>query len=439
MRLAYKSNLLLIMGAVGVLLLSGCNSGGSGTSSNNTQLVSEGVIESNTQLVSEVVIESNGQINDKIYEWNLLGISQNEGGDNFVDAWKLLKKLGNTPGESVTVAVIDSGYTPHPNLISNLESYNETNQSGYQFISSCFVSGATDCDINNNEIIKYKSNGLDLGNWHQAGECESKPAQNSSWHGSHVTGTIIGQGQENMYGGAYGAKVVPIRVLGKCGGSRADISNAIMWAIGEDNHHPNPNPADIINMSLGSSLSNCPAVYQNAIDMANKKGVIVVVTAGNSAKDVSLHSPANCKGVINVAGLGQNNTAAIYTNYGQVTIAASGGGGVHNSKGVLSTIWNSVEGYNISDGGGYQEKSGTSMAAPGVTAAIADIISLLKAHNIKYTPEDIKGIITSCSNPNFGRYYNDSSKKILSTGRLDVESAIKCVITKYPDINKKRS
>ena len=410
MKLTYKNYLFLSISFLISILLSACNSGNSPSSS-----------------IDSANVPSN---------WNLLGISQNQGGDNFIGAWKLIDQLHRVPGESVTVAVIDTGYTPHANFISNLQSYNELNVYGYQFISSCFISGSIGCDAGG-DIISPESNGLDLGDFHSAGECNETPPRNtnSSWHGSHVTGTIIGQGQESMYGGAYGAKVVPVRVLGKCGGTDSDISDAIMWAIGKHPNIPNPNPADIINMSLGGE-GLCPSTYQQAIDQAIESGVVVVVAAGNETKDVSGFTPANCKGVISVAALSHYNTAASYSNYGNVTIAASGGGGRY-SKGILSTIWNSVKGYNISDGGGYQEKSGTSMAAPGVTAAIADIISLLKAYNITYTPGDIKGIITSCANQDFKRYYNDPNKVISSlTGRLDVESAIQCVINTYPQIKQ---
>ncbi len=424
MKLARKNNLFVTISALTPIVLSACNSGSTTPSSANDS----------QSLINLTSVPAN---------WNLLGkIDEKSRGDNFVGAWGLLKQYNNVPGESVTVAVIDTGYTPHSNFINKLQSYGNPseNKYGYQFISSCFISNESQstCTIDSDDTISYRLDGLDLGDFREDKECSSEGsislARASTWHGTHVTGTIIGQGQESMDGGAYGAKVVPIRVLGKCGGTDSDISNAIMWAIGQDESHPNPHPADIINMSLGGR-GVCPQVYQEAINAANESGVIVVVAAGNSSENVSEFTPANCSGVISVAALSHDNTAAHYTNYGNITIAASGGGG-YKSQGVFSTIWNSKKRYDNSEGGGYGTKSGTSMAAPGVTAAIADIISLLKAKDIKYTPADIKKIITDCSYKDFKRYYDDPNKIVLSPGRLDVGSAIQCVINQSIPTNK---
>ncbi|MBX9599340.1 MAG: S8 family serine peptidase [Burkholderiales bacterium] len=120
------------------------------------------------------------------------------------------------------------------------------------------------------------SDGLERGDFVAQDEyVQNSRAANSSWHGSHVTGMIVGNGLDGVYGGAYGAKVVPIRVLGKCGGTATSISNAIMWAIDEFPDVATPQPADIINLSLGGKGS-CPHPYQSAIVKALSKGVIVV-------------------------------------------------------------------------------------------------------------------------------------------------------------------
>jgi serine protease len=78
----------------------------------------------------------------------------------------------------------------------------------------------------------------------------------STWYGSHVAGTIAaatdnGIGVSGIDGSA---KLVPVRVLGACGGNDADIIDGIYWAVGGKKvrgAEPNPFPAQIVNMSLG--------------------------------------------------------------------------------------------------------------------------------------------------------------------------------------------
>ncbi len=352
----------------------------------------------------------------KDFQWQLLGNSEQSRGDNFIGAWTAIRKLGKVPGESVTIAVIDTGYTPHPNYISNFYE-NESGVYGYDFKE------------------ESKLDGLDSGDFVAQNECgESTPARNSGWHGSHVTGMIVGNGLDRIYGGAYGAKVVPIRALGKCGGTISSVGNSIMWAINEHPTSANPHPVDIINLSLGGG-GECPRQYQDAINQALAKNVIVVVSAGNSTDDVSKYRPANCKGVISVAALAAKNKLSSYSNYGNTSIAAAGGDGRSDgSQSILSAIWNSKEGFNINDGGSYGGKSGTSMAAPSVSAAIADIISLMKAYNNPYTPEIIEEIIKDSAQSDFQKYSTDLSKSITSK-RLDVESAVKYTINNYLKIN----
>jgi serine protease len=160
-----------------------------------------------------------------------------------------------------------------------------------------------------------------------------------------------------------------------------------------------------------------------------------VVSAGNSTDDVSKYRPANCKGVISVAALAAKNKLSSYSNYGNTSIAAAGGDGRSDgSQSILSAIWNSKEGFNLIDGGSYGGKSGTSMAAPSVSAAIADIISLMKAYNNPYTPEIIEEIIKNSAQSDFQKYSTDLSKSITSK-RLDVESAVKYTINNYLKIN----
>lgn len=354
----------------------------------------------------------------KDFQWQLPGNNEQtlSRGDNFIGAWNAIRQLGRVPGESVTIAVIDTGYTPHPNYISNLHAKG-LNSYGYDFTDTSNLDG------------------LDRGDFVAEKECgKDSRAKDSGWHGSHVTGMIVGNGLDGIYGGAYGAKVVPIRSLGKCGGSVSSVSNSIMWAIDEFPNIRNPHPADIINLSLGGEGA-CEKSYQDAINKALSKGVIVVVSAGNSTDDVSKYRPANCPGVISVAALAAKNKLSSYSNYGKTSIAAAGGDGSGDGKqSILSAIWNSKNGFNLNDGGSYGGKSGTSMAAPNVSAAIADIISLMKAYDKPYTPAIIEEIIKNSAQDDFQKYSTDSSKSVTSK-RLDVEEAVKYTINNYLKIN----
>ncbi|KAG0750931.1 hypothetical protein G6F24_014800 [Rhizopus arrhizus] len=149
------------------------------------------------------------------------------------------------------------------------------------------------------------SNPNDEGDWYGANECgPGIPASNSSWHGTHVAGTVaaVTNNSTGVAGTAFNAKVVPVRVLGKCGGYTSDIADAIVWASGGtvSGVPANANPAEVINLSLGGGGS-CSATYQNAINGAVGRGTTVVVAAGNSNTNVSSSVPANCANVIAVA------------------------------------------------------------------------------------------------------------------------------------------
>jgi len=119
-----------------------------------------------------------------------------------------------------------------------------------------------------------------------------------------LAGTIaaVGNNATGITGVAFGAKVLPVRVLGRCGGYTSDIADAIIWASGGTvaGVPANANPARVINMSLGGSGA-CDTTTQNAINSARSRGTVVVVAAGNSNANAAQFSPASCAGVITVA------------------------------------------------------------------------------------------------------------------------------------------
>ena len=296
---------------------------------------------------------------------------ENAAGINAPAAWD------NATGTGVTVAVLDTGYRPHADLNANL-------LPGYDMISNLSVA---------NDGGGRDSDARDPGDAVSANECGyTHSARNSSWHGTHVAGTVAAAANngEGVVGVAYDSKVVPVRVLGKCGGITSDIADGIIWAAGGSvsGVPANPNPADVINMSLGGSGS-CSSTTQNAINQARANGAVVVIAAGNDNDNSANYNPGNCSGVVNVASVGRNGGRAYYSNYGSnIDVAAPGGAQsfANDPEGVLST-YNS--GNNTPSSDSYSYSQGTSMAAPHV----AGVAALIKQAKPSATPDEIESIL----------------------------------------------
>ena len=285
-------------------------------------------------------------------------------------AWK------HSRGEGVAVAVIDTGITNHPDLQGQI-------LPGYDFISNASMAG--------------DGNGRD-GNANDEGDfIFTSP---SSWHGTHVTGTVVALADNalGVAGVAPGAKVVPVRVLGKGGGFASDIADGIIWAAGGSvpGVPDNRNPARVLNLSLGGTGA-CGSVYSTAINMARARGSVVVVAAGNSNADASLFTPANCPGTITVAASNPSGGKSSYSNYGRsVNITAPGGAG---SGGDQANIYSTVNaGKTLPAGPAYAAYAGTSMASPHVAAVAAlifaaaptlrpDEVQALLIDNVKPLPQ----------------------------------------------------
>ncbi|XIE82030.1 S8 family serine peptidase [Streptomyces sp. SBR177] len=324
--------------------------------------------------------------NDTDYakQWDLFEAT---GGMNVPSAWD------TTTGSGVTVAVIDTGYAAHTDLAANVVS-------GYDFIST-----AADARDGNGRDADAK----DEGDWNATdGECGTgSTASNSSWHGTHVAGTIaaVTHNAKGIAGIAYNAKIQPVRVLGKCGGSSADIADAITWASGGSvpGVPANPTPAKVINLSLGGASSTCPSVYQTAINGAVSRGTTVVVAAGNSNANASGFTPANCSNVITVASTNRAGSRSYYSNYGTVVDVAAPGGETRNATdtpGTVTTPENAIystlnSGLTTQSTETYKPYQGTSMAAP----HIAGLAALLESAKSTLTPADIETAIKNNARP----------------------------------------
>ena len=208
-----------------------------------------------------------------------------------------------------------------------------------------------------------------------------------------MAGTIaaVANNSTGVAGIAFGAKVVPARVLGKCGGYTSDIADAIVWVSGGSvsGIAANPTPARVINMSLGGPGA-CDTTTQNAINSARSRNTVVVVAAGNSNADASGYSPASCAGVVSVAATDRYGSRAYYSNYGSsVTIAAPGGDvRSSSSNGILSTL---NAGSTSPGADSYAYYQGTSMASPHVAAVVA----LMLSKKPSLTPDQVSSMLKS--------------------------------------------
>src|SRR5690606_17805557 len=138
----------------------------------------------------------------------------------------------------------------------------------------------------------------------------------SSWHGTHVAGTVAASSNNGMgvTGVSWGAKIMPVRVLGKGGGNTGDVSQGILFAAGLPNASGvlPARKADIINLSLGSPQAT--NAERDAIAAAIAEGVIIVAAAGNSSTSANFY-PAAYPGVIGVSATNPQNTKTSYSNF----------------------------------------------------------------------------------------------------------------------------
>jgi serine protease len=296
--------------------------------------------------------------------------------------------------ESIVVAVVDTGYTVHPDI--------EPSRilPGYDLIMSPTSANDNSCTISIFTLTcdSRDSNALDAGDY-----VGNTP---SSWHGTHVMGIIgASDNQLGVMGVAPHVKLLPVRVLGAEGGSVSDIVAGINWALGRtvDGTTRNQNPANVINLSIGGDSVNCDSATEEALDYAKTHGVTVITAAGNDNGDsnlghlpyASLSYPGNCYPTINVGSSGQNGRPAFYSNFSNAGTDATQGepygvdvsapGGDYCQGGANAQIYSTLNDGTTSPGNGiYRYEIGTSMAAPVVAGIVALLYSAKKRQNSSF-------------------------------------------------------
>lgn len=307
---------------------------------------------------------------------------------NAEGAWDVTPGLG-----SVTVAVLDTGVrADHNDFVGKF-------LNGYNMIADPQRAGNS---------VGRLADASDKGDWLTQAEINANPVSYpsgqcsedllSSWHGMEVSG-LVGAATHNGVGmAAVGGdtRILPVRVLGKCGGYDSDIIAGMRWAAGLPVSGVSTAPtqtARVINLSLGS-VGTCSVAYQDAVSELTAAGVVVVASAGN--RGMGVETPANCAGVIAVGALRHVGTKSGYSAAGpEVTVSAPGGNCVNTTGPCLYPILsasNSGTQTPVADGAGgsaYSAGLGTSFSAPMVSGTVA----LMLAVQPSLTPAAVKQIL----------------------------------------------
>ena len=304
-------------------------------------------------------------------------------------------------GQGKIIGIIDTGITNHPDLNANVIA------GGYDFVSNLFAA---------NDGNGRDANPADPGDWVAAGQCYTgSPARNSSWHGTHVAGiaAAVTNNATGVAGMAFNARILPVRALGRCGGSLADIADAVTWASGgtvAGVPGVGANRANVINMSLGGP-GVCGATMQNAINGAVSRGVPIVVAAGNDNADAGGYTPASCANVIVVAT--HNHSGSFYgqkesfSNYGNVVDLSAPGYQIASTFNTGTTVPGAAT---------YAYMDGTSMSAPHAAGVIAMMMSKPSAD---CTPANCESILKNNTD-----YFMGPVQYYIGWGRLNAKKAV---------------
>ncbi len=340
-------------------------------------------------------------------QWSMQAVSSGAGAANFPQAWD------RASGAGVIVAQLDGGFRPHADLFANM-------LAGYDFIgpdpSGAFTTA--------NDGGGRDSDARDPGDWSNQGDCASA---NSTWHGTHVAGIIAAVANNNsgVAGAAFNARLLPIRVLGVCGGYVSDIAAGMRWAVGlpVPGVPTNTQVAKVLNMSLGR-FGSCSAAFQGAVDEVIAAGSVVVAATGNDSAGAILQ-PANCAGVIAVTAHTIDGDNASYANVGSATAISAPGGGngaaiAGDGRPIHST---SNTGLTTPLADRFEGKRGTSMA----TAHVSGVVALMFQAKPAISPDEIRSRLLNATRPHPPGSYC-AGRQSCGAGLLDASNTVRDVL-----------
>ncbi len=305
-----------------------------------------------------------------------------------VDAWEVTS--GST---GLVIADLDTGVRfDHPDL---------RNGAANRLLPGYDMIGA---DSQGNFLTANDGDGRDAdasdpGDWVSSADTKNSlfsncTVGNSSWHGTRTAGILgaITNNAAGIAGTTWSGWILPVRVLGKCGGYDSDILAGMAWAAGMhvEGVPDNPYPAQILNMSLGA-VGDCPQDYQQLLTELAAAGVLVVVSAGNEGGPVD--APANCAGVVGVAGLRHIGTKVGFSSLGpEIALSAPAGNCGNTGAGepcLYSITTTTNTGTTVPSTNTYTDQIsfniGTSFSAPLVAATAG----LMLAVNGNLTPAQL--------------------------------------------------
>ncbi len=301
-----------------------------------------------------------------------------------------------TGSSAVVVAVLDTGSTNHADVAGRL-------LPGYDFVANFTYSN--DGNAKDSAGSYRDADASDPGDWVSAsdlaGPLASSPCtapRDSSWHGTSVIGAIAAGSDNGSFvtGVDWNARILPVRVLGKCYGDDFDAADGIAWAAGVSVPAApvNPNPAHVINLSLGDP-GPCPQFLQDSIDAAFARGITraIVASAGNQGSAAS-HFPSACNGVLAIGASTFGGNRAGYSNYGErVDLMAPGGNGTAGSAYNFLALVNL--GATVPEGDGTQYRAGTSFSAP----LVSGVVSLMLSVAPDLTPAQVRDALKAGAKP----------------------------------------
>lgn len=169
-------------------------------------------------------------------------------------------------------------------------------------------------------------------------------------HGTHVAGTVAG----TKFGIARDAQIIAVKILTDKGrGTLSSVLGGVNYVIAEKQKRPHQ--PMVVNMSI-SGGGPSPGLDE-AINKADRLGIIFIVAAGNSNKDSCTVSPAMAEGAITVGSTTTTDTRSLFSNYGRCVDIFAPGSSIQSASNTSPTASSA--------------KSGTSMASPHVAGVAA--------------------------------------------------------------------